>query len=141
MYQDKDQMRANNQLMKSLFPKNPIGRDVIGYPAHLKNPSMVNIMNFYHTWYVPNNMAVIISGDIDFDKTIKLVDSTFGRFPSKELPEIKEIKEDIKVVKDNQSKLSLNIQNNNKWLRIFIALDITVLIFIGYIILRDLLYK
>ena len=93
MYQDKDQMRANNKLMSGLFPKNPIGRDVIGYPEHLKNPSMVNIMDFYHTWYVPNNMVIVLSGDIDFEKTIKMVDNTFGRFPSKELPKIKEIKE------------------------------------------------
>ncbi len=94
MYQDKDQMRANNKMMNGLFPKNPIGRDVIGYPDHLKNPSMVNIMNFYHTWYVPNNMVVILSGDIDFEKTIKLVDETFGRFPSKELPVIQSIAEE-----------------------------------------------
>ena len=93
MYQDKDQMRANNKLMSGLFPNNPLGRDVIGYPEHLKNPSMVNIMNFYHTWYVPNNMVIILSGDIDFEKTIKLVDSTFGRFPAKELPKIQNIKE------------------------------------------------
>jgi len=94
MYQDKDQMRANNKLMSGLFPKNPIGRDVIGYPEHLKNPSMVNIMDFYHTWYVPNNMVVVISGDIDFEKTVKLVDDTFGRFPPTELPAIPSIKED-----------------------------------------------
>jgi len=94
MYQDKDQMRANNRLMNGLFPKNPIGRDVIGYPEHLKNPSMVNIMDFYHTWYVPNNMVVVISGDIDFEKTIKMVDNTFGQFPSKELPIVQTIKED-----------------------------------------------
>jgi len=94
MYQDKDQMRANNKLMSGLFPKNPIGRDVIGYPEHLKNPSMVNIMDFYHTWYVPNNMVIVLSGDIDFEKTIKMIDNTFGRFPSKELPIIKEIREE-----------------------------------------------
>ena len=93
MYQDKDQMRANNKLMSGLFPTNPIGRDVIGYPEHLKNPSMVNIMDFYHTWYVPNNMVIVLSGDIDFEKTIKLIDNTFGRFQSKELPKIQEIKE------------------------------------------------
>jgi predicted Zn-dependent peptidase len=94
MYQDKDQMRASNKLMSGLFPNNPIGRDVIGYPEHLKNPSMVNILNFYHTWYVPNNMVIILSGDIDFEKTIRMIDNTFGRFPSKELPKITDIKEE-----------------------------------------------
>lgn len=93
MYQDKDQMRAFNNLMSGLFPTHPMGRAVIGYPEHLKNPSMVNIMDFYHTWYVPNNMVIVLSGDIDFEKTIKLIDHTFGRFPRKETPVFKEVKE------------------------------------------------
>ena len=86
MYQDMDDMRLNNALMKGLFPTNPLGRDIIGFPEHLKNPSMVNIMKFYRTWYVPNNMVFILSGDINCDETIQLIDSTFGKFESKELP-------------------------------------------------------
>ena len=86
MYQDMDNERLNNALMQGLFPTNPLGRSVIGLPEHLKNPSMVNIMKFYRTWYVPNNMAFILSGDIDCDETIKLIDNTFGKFKSKELP-------------------------------------------------------
>jgi zinc protease len=93
MYQDMDDMRLRNALMKGLFPTNPLGRDIIGFPEHLKNPSMVNIMKFYRTWYVPNNMVFILSGDIDCDETIKLVDSTFGKFESKALPKIEFPKE------------------------------------------------
>jgi zinc protease len=93
MYQDMDDMRLNNALMKGLFPTNPLGRDIIGYPEHLKNPSMVNIMKFYRTWYVPNNMAFILSGDINCEETIKLIDNTFGKFESKEVPKIQYSKE------------------------------------------------
>src|SRR5690606_18160927 len=31
-------------------------------------------------YYVPNNMAVILVGDLEFDPTIKLVDQYFGKF-------------------------------------------------------------
>ena len=93
MYQDMDDMRLNNAMMSGLFPTHPLGRDIIGFPEHLKNPSMVNIMKFYRTWYVPNNMVLVLSGDIDFDKTIKLIDDTFGKFESKELPKIEFPKE------------------------------------------------
>ena len=86
MYQDMDDMRLNNALMSGLYPTHPLGRDIIGFPEHLKNPSMVNIMKFYHTWYVPNNMVFVLSGDIDCDETIKLIDGTFGKYESKELP-------------------------------------------------------
>ena len=88
MYQDMDDMRLNNALMSGLYPTHPLGRDIIGFPEHLKNPSMVNIMKFYHTWYVPNNMVFILSGDLDCEETIKLIDSNFGKYEAKELPKI-----------------------------------------------------
>lgn len=94
MYQDRDQMRAFQVFSKALFPKNPLGRDVIGYPEHLKNPSQVNIMNFKKTWYVPNNMAICLCGDLDMDKTIQMIDETFGQIPSKPVPEVPVVKED-----------------------------------------------
>jgi len=88
MDQDRDDTRLNDAIMKGLFPSHPLGRNVIGFPEHLKNPSMVNIMKFYHTWYVPNNMVFVLSGDIDCDETIKLIDKNFGKFESKVLPKI-----------------------------------------------------
>jgi predicted Zn-dependent peptidase len=88
MYNDMDDSRAGNALMEGLFPTHPYGRDVIGLPEHLKNPSMVNIYNFYRTFYVPNNMAIVLSGDLDPDKTIQLVDQYFGNKESRELPVI-----------------------------------------------------
>lgn len=93
MYQDMDDMRLNDALMKGLFPTHPLGREVIGLPEHLKNPSMVNIMKFYRTWYVPNNMVFILSGDIDCEETIKMVDGAFGKFESKEVPKVEFPKE------------------------------------------------
>jgi predicted Zn-dependent peptidase len=91
MYQDMDAARADEALMKSVFPNHPYGRDVIGLPEHLKNPSMINIMNFAKKWYVPNNMAIVLSGDLDFDETIKMVDKYFGPLePNNELPDLKQ---------------------------------------------------
>jgi predicted Zn-dependent peptidase len=88
MYQDRDRSRMVAVMMEALFPNHPYGRDVIGLPEHLKNPSMKNIYEFAHTWYVPNNMAVALAGDLDFDATIKMIDETFGKIPSKELPKV-----------------------------------------------------
>ncbi len=86
MYSDQDDSRASEAMMKALFPDHPYGRDVLGLPEHLKNPSMVNIYNFYRTYYVPNNIAIILSGDLDPDKTIQLVDQYFGEKKPGELP-------------------------------------------------------
>ncbi len=47
---------------------------------------MLAIHKYFDTYYVPNNMAVVLVGDLDFDKTIQLVDQYFGAFKYKELP-------------------------------------------------------
>ncbi len=94
MYQDRDWSRASETLMRNLFPKHPLGRDVIGLPEHLKNPSMVNIMKFKETWYIPNNMAICLSGDLNMEEAIVMIDETFGRLESKPLPERPRIVED-----------------------------------------------
>lgn len=85
--QDNDGRIVNYELMSALFPTTPYGQQTtIGKPEHLKNPSMVAIHNYFNTYYVPNNMAVVLVGDLDFDKTIKMVDKYFGTFAYKELP-------------------------------------------------------
>ncbi len=91
MYQDMDRARASNALMEGLFPTHPYGRDVIGLPEHLKNPSMVNIYKFAETWYRPNNMVIALSGDLDMDKTIVQINETFGRLKANpDLPVIEQ---------------------------------------------------
>jgi zinc protease len=85
--QDNDGRIVSYELMNALFPLTPYGQQTtIGRPEHLKSPSMVAIHNYFDTYYVPNNMAVVLVGDLDFDKTIKMVDKYFGSFTYKELP-------------------------------------------------------
>jgi zinc protease len=53
-------------LNEELYPNHPYGtQTTIGTGEDLKNPSMVKIHEFFDTYYVPNNMAVILAGDID----------------------------------------------------------------------------
>ncbi len=88
MYQDMDRSREQTALMAALFPHHPYGRQVIGLAEHIKNPSMKNIYEFAKTFYVPNNMAIALSGDLDFENTIQLIDKYFGSFQPKDLPGI-----------------------------------------------------
>ncbi len=85
MYQDMDGTRASNMLMKMLFPKHPYGRDVIGLPEHLKNPSMVEINKFIDNYYVPNNIAISLSGDFEFEPMMQLIEKYFGTWQKSEV--------------------------------------------------------
>ncbi len=84
--QDSDGRKKFYGALEGLFPKHPYGQQTtIGTSEHLKNPSMVAIHNYFDKYYVPNNMAVVLVGDLDFDATIKLIDDTFGKLKNKEV--------------------------------------------------------
>ncbi len=87
MYANDPSSQAQEQLQKDVYKGCPYERDVIGLPEHLKNPRLSKLIEFYETWYVPNNMALIIVGDFDTEKTKPMIAETFGRLQPKELPE------------------------------------------------------
>ncbi|RZJ46642.1 MAG: insulinase family protein, partial [Chryseobacterium sp.] len=85
--QDNDSRLVNDSLMEALFPTHPNGQQTtLGKPEHLKNPSMKAIHKYFDEYYVPNNYAMVLVGDLDFEETVKLVDQYFGSIPYKELP-------------------------------------------------------
>ncbi len=95
MYQDEDWDKVDKVFNAALFKKHPYGtQTVIGDPEHLKNPSMVNIHKYFDNFYVPNNMAVSLSGDLDFEVTIALIDKYFGKLKKGNPPKITHPKED-----------------------------------------------
>ncbi len=84
--QDSDGRKLNYITMDAVFPKHPYGQQsTIGKSEHLKNPSMEAIHGYFNKYYVPNNMAVVLVGDIDFDQTISKVNDTFGKFERKDV--------------------------------------------------------
>ncbi len=90
--QDNDARLVSYALMEMLFPTHPNGQQTtLGKAEHLKNPSMKAIHKYFEEYYVPNNYAIVLVGDLDFEKTIKLVDDYFGTFKSRELPKKQQI--------------------------------------------------
>ncbi|MFA5011342.1 MAG: insulinase family protein [Ignavibacteria bacterium] len=84
---DNGSSKAFENLYAGLFQKHTYGtQTTIGTVEHLKNPSLKKVINYFNTYYVPNNMAIIIAGDFDPDEAIKLIDEKFGNIPSKVVP-------------------------------------------------------
>ena len=80
--QDNDFWASHEKMMALLFPTSHYGtQTTIGTSEHLKNPSMVAIHNYFDQYYVPNNIAVVLVGDIEFDETIQMVNQYFGAMP------------------------------------------------------------
>ena len=85
IYEEKNMSLTNDgrkvyeAMNAALFPNHPYGRQtVLGTQEHLKNPSITNVKNYHDQYYVPNNMAICLSGDFDPEQMIAMIDQYFG---------------------------------------------------------------
>ena len=84
-----DGEKAIDALDSMLFVHHPYGtQTVIGTQDHLKNPSLSAIRRQKDTYYVPNNVAICLSGDFDPDEMVRTIKKYFGQWkPNPALPE------------------------------------------------------
>ncbi|MDH7604432.1 MAG: pitrilysin family protein [Melioribacter sp.] len=78
-------------LLSNLFAQNhPYSWPTIGWMEDIKNFKLDDVINFFKTYYSPNNATLVIGGNFEFDNAIKLVEKYFGEFPSNNsIPEVK----------------------------------------------------
>ncbi|HVS98860.1 MAG TPA: insulinase family protein [Puia sp.] len=75
---DNDASKMQQAMLYNLFPTHNYGQQTtIGTVQDLRNPSLKAIRAYYHKYYVPNNMAVIMAGDFEPDQLIKKIDQAF----------------------------------------------------------------
>jgi len=77
--------RPYGQLLKVVyensFTEHPYHWTPIGYDKDLSEATIDEFINFYKTYYVPNNATLVIGGDIDPIKTKALIAKYFGSIP------------------------------------------------------------
>ena len=66
VYEEKNRSMDNKDrvirkaVQEQLYKNHPYRNTTLGSVEHLKNPSLARMYEFYHTYYVPNNMAIVI---------------------------------------------------------------------------------
>lgn len=90
-----DYGKVSEALDAALFPHHPYGtQTVLGTQEHLKNPSITNVKNYHKTYYVPNNMAICVSGDFNPDEMVATIEKYFGDMqPNPNIPKLQFEKE------------------------------------------------
>ncbi len=84
---DSDGDKVFEKLFLDLFPNHNYGlQTTIGTIEHLKNPSLKEIRKYFYTYYVPNNMCLIMAGDFDADEVIAKIDKSFSYMQPKKVP-------------------------------------------------------
>ena len=75
------------ELHEQLFKTHPYGtQSTIGTTEHLKNPSLTKMYAYFNTYYVANNMALVLSGNFDMEKTIPIIIEKFSKLRSAQVP-------------------------------------------------------
>lgn len=87
MYSDNILMQAMEKFMSTAFAGTPYEYPIIGSTENLKNPRLSEMQAFYDKYYVAGNMALILSGDINGDSIMPVIEKTFGRIKSGTAPE------------------------------------------------------
>ena len=86
MYGDSPIAGFQEYLFRETFGEHPYGRPVIGYTEHLKNPQPAKMHEFYNTYYVANNMTLILVGDFNIEEAEAMAAEKFGTWRSGEVP-------------------------------------------------------
>ncbi len=85
--QNKDGRKVSAVFLQSLLPNHPYGtQTTIGTGEHLKTPSMEKIHEYFKSYYIPNNMAIVLAGDFDPDKAVELIEKHFGHYKEAPVP-------------------------------------------------------
>ncbi|HTO52725.1 MAG TPA: pitrilysin family protein [Myxococcota bacterium] len=73
-------------LFETAYQKHPYRRDVIGTQESVRSFSRQGLLDFYHHWYVPNNMTFVAVGDLRADDVLAQIKAAFaGSKPSSDL--------------------------------------------------------
>jgi zinc protease len=62
-----------------LHPNSPYGTPVIGWLHEMRQLNHDDALQFYRTWYAPNNAILVVAGDIDAAELRPIAERTYGR--------------------------------------------------------------
>ncbi|MBR3890633.1 MAG: insulinase family protein [Bacilli bacterium] len=138
MYKDDPDDKLFKGLMASLYKDHPLTLDVGGEPNEVRETTYELLKQVHESFYSPNNMVLVICGDVDVEKTMDLVKSK--EFTTRELNlKKKEIDKSLsvvcesKIIEDdvNNKKLLLGYKmkpmddlTNDDRLKVFISMDV-----------------
>lgn len=84
--EDSPSSRAATELFRLAYTCHPYGRPVIGFRETVESLNRERIVNFYHRWYHPNNMTLVVVGDLDRLAVERDVHELFAHYPLTPLP-------------------------------------------------------
>ena len=74
------------QVSAATYSNHPYRLPIIGWEHEIRALTREEIIDFYQTWYAPNNAILVVSGDVIPEKVRELAETHYGPVAAKELP-------------------------------------------------------
>ena len=84
---------VDEKLMATAFQEHPYHNPVIGWMIDIQNMTDTDALNWYKTWYAPNNATLVIAGDVKASEVFALAQKYYGGIPEVKLPQRKAVGE------------------------------------------------
>lgn len=98
-------------LVKGFYKDHPYKRDVIGTKEVIDSISREQILDFYNTWYTPQNMTTVVIGDVNTQKALALIKEKFKKSNETSIKNHhNEYKLDKKPSNQIENKIDLNVE-------------------------------
>jgi len=72
----------DEELSALVWRAHPYRWPVIGYAGDIASISREDCLEFFRTYYAPNNAILVIAGDIDVERTFRMLKKYYGKIPS-----------------------------------------------------------
>jgi zinc protease len=74
------------QAQASMFMHHPYGIPIIGWESEIRALNYQDALDFYRTWYAPNNATLVIAGAVTADQVKPLAEQFYGVIPARPVP-------------------------------------------------------
>lgn len=78
--------RLYEEFIAASFKAHPYRNPVIGWMSDILSLTVGKIDRFYREWYVPENMVIILAGDLNLDEVRSVMEKYFGTMPARRPP-------------------------------------------------------
>ena len=83
---DRPTYQVQNHFLRTFFAGTPYERPVLGTVSTISHLQREQVLEYYRTWYVPNNMTLMVIGDFSTPEMVALVKEKYGGYPTGQLP-------------------------------------------------------
>ncbi len=110
----------DEQVRAALYLHHPYRIPTIGWEHEMEQLSTADAIDWYRTWYHPNNAVLVVAGDVALDQVRSLAEKYYGVIPAEAVPARNRVKEPPKVATTRLELRSARVAQAS-WSRSFLA--------------------